>query len=264
MVPSGPQLSPDGRQVALMRQVPGGTTAVFAIDVDRGIPRRVGGGNLPVWSPRGDRITTRSRGGIVELALDGTGERRVVDSSGIAQDWSPDGRMLLYAGGGDLWAVALEEPRTPFAITRTPFDEGQGQFSPDGAWLAYASDETGRYEVYVQPFPSGEKSRVSTQGGTFPRWRRDGRELYYIESGTKLMAVPIDADPRTRRLVPGPPVSLFSIRLATGAYILSSGGNARAQYTVASDGRFLINAAVDVNAAPITIVQNWQAALGAR
>ena len=162
----------------------------------------------------------------------------------------------------DLWALPLVGERTPFPVVQTSFEDVGGQFSPDGRWVAYASNETGRYEVYVRPFPDlGGKWQVSTGGGITPRWRRDGLELFYVAPDNQMMAVSIQVAAEGRALSPGAPVALFPTRLATlntgiGGY------SSRAQYAVAPDGRFLLNVTVeDAAAAPITLVLNWTAGL---
>ena len=115
-------------------------------------------------------------------------------------DWSSDGRFILYVisrpdAARDLWAQPLEGDRKPFPVLATPFNETNAQFSPDGRWIAYQSDESGRFEIYVQPFPGpGRKVQVSGEGGVQVRWRRDGRGLSYLASGNRLMAVPIQLD----------------------------------------------------------------------
>jgi len=153
--------------------------------------------------------------------------------------------------------------RKPFAVLQGRFDEIEGQFSPDGRWLAYASNESGRDEIYVRTFPeAGGPWQVSVAGGLHPRWARDGSELFYVAPDTRLMAVPIRVTPETRALDAGVPVALFPTRLATGAFIVTSGYQARAQYAVAADGRFLMNVSADeAVTSPITIVQNWAVGL---
>src|SRR5207248_11172645 len=121
------------------------------------------------------------------------------DKSALA--WSSDGRFLLYAvqdatTQADIWALPLVGERTPFPVVQTQFDEIQGQFSPDGQWIAYASNESGRYEIYIRSFAAaGTKRQVSTGGGLQPRWRRDGKELFYVAPDHRMMAVAIDAAP---------------------------------------------------------------------
>jgi dipeptidyl aminopeptidase/acylaminoacyl peptidase len=186
-------------------------------------------------------------------------------------DWSNDGRTLLYATAdlktaSDLWALPMAgatEGRQPFPVVNSRFDEIQGQFSPDGQWIAYASDEAGRYDVYVRPFP-GPTGRiaVSTAGGTAPRWSRDGRELFYVALDNHLMAVPIrpGRDPRT--LSPGTPVALFLTRLVNSGSLTQAGFNSAAQYELTADGHILMNVnADDAGSPPISIVLNWPAAI---
>ena len=135
----------------------------------------------------------------------------------------------------------------------TEFDERHGQFSPDGRWIAYRSNESGRYEIYVRSFsgPDGQW-QISTAGGIAPRWRHDGKELYYIAPDGKLMAVPIRGQGTT--LEPGTPVALFQTRIVGGGTYPN-----RQQYDVASDGRFLINVSTDdATASPITLLLNWK------
>ena len=183
-------------------------------------------------------------------------------------DWSRDGRFLLYSAqdpktASDIWVLPLIGERKPFAVLQSSFDEIQGQFSPDGRWLAYSSNESGRYEVYVRTFPeAGGKWLVSAAGGVQPRWSRDGGELFYVAPDTRLMAVALRPVPEADLFKANAPVALFPTRLATGGNLPSAGAQARAQYAVAPDGRFFLNMAAD-NAvtSPITIVHNWTAGL---
>src|SRR5207253_2711197 len=148
-------------------------------------------------------------------------------------DWSRDGRFLLYVkqdattGGDHLWALPLDGAGTPFPVLQTRFTEDQGQFSPDGQWIAYRPNESGRREVYVRLFPGpGGQRQVSTEGGSQPRWRRDGKELFYIAGDNKLMAVPVRLSSEAQPMDLGPPVALFATRLASPT-------NAQQQYAVA-------------------------------
>jgi Tol biopolymer transport system component len=143
--------------------------------------------------------------------------------------------------------------RKPMAVANSPFEERNGQFSPDGRWVAYQSNITGRFEIYVQPFPGpGGKWKVSTDGGTFPRWRGDGKELFFIAPNGKLMAVPIGTSGST--LEAGSPIALFQTRIVTGGL-----ANQEAQYAISRDGRFLINNRVDQSTTtPITLILNWK------
>ena len=129
--------------------------------------------------------------------------------------------------------------------------------------MAYASNETGRYEIYARPFPgAGGRLRISSGGGIFPRWRKDGRELFYVTPDNRLMAVPVTVAPAGDALGLGAPVVLFPTRIATGVSNSSGGIFSRAQYALASDGRFLMNVAADeTSASPISIIFNWETAL---
>ena len=134
--------------------------------------------------------------------------------------WSPDGRHVAYlVPPYDLWLFPLFGDRQSVPLLNTEFSEIECQFSPDGKWLLYSSNESGRYEVYVQPFPpSGEKWRISTEGGTNARWRSDGKEIFYLAPDRTLMSVPVRAD--GGRFEPSSPRVLFKTRaagpLATG------------------------------------------------
>ena len=190
---AGPSLAPDGQRVAIYG-VQQGNVDVWLTDVGRGVATRFTFDDAidatPIWSPDGSRVVFRSSrngaGDLFEKPASGAGNEQpllVTPQSKSPLDWSRDGRVLLYAAqddktGSDLWALPLVGDRKPFAVVQTNFDEMQGQFSPDARWLAYASNESGRFEIYVRPFPeAGGKWQVSTGGGTQPRWGRNGQEL---------------------------------------------------------------------------------------
>ncbi|MGE0445292.1 MAG: TolB family protein, partial [Vicinamibacterales bacterium] len=272
------QLSPDGRQVTGFRD-----GAVWLLDVNRGIDTRLTGrraqpgeaaesAQFGVWSRDGRRVAFRSvrdgRGNLFEMPADGTGtERRLIDTpeTKTPLDWSPDGRVLAYqvldpATGFDIWALPLTGDGKPFPILNGKANEGGAQFSPDGRWLAYQSDESGDPEVFVQPFPGpGRRVQVSSGGGTRPRWRPDGKELFYLANDLKLMAVPIAAGRDAQALDPGAPMPLFQ----TQVVYTNSLGMEKPNYAVAPDGqRFLINTVTgDPQPSPITVVLNWPALL---
>jgi len=175
-------------------------------------------------------------------------------------DWSPDGRFLLYdsvspKGGVDIWALPLEG-RKAFEVVQTQFNERLGQFSPDGKWIAYQSDKTGRFEIYVQPFPgTGGDVPVSTDGGTQVRWNPRGTELFYVAADDRLMAVPIRVPANATTVEVGKPLWLSGTNM--GGAIPTANRHA---YMVAPDGQsFVINSGPeDASALPITVIQNWK------
>src|SRR5262245_13801410 len=207
----GPSLSPDGRTLAVQRTT-NGNGDVWMLDISRGVLTRLtydpAVDTTPVWSPYGDRIALASpRTGAFDLfqkQANGGGDEELLLSTPqmkIVQDWSFDGRFLLYVSfdptmSRDIWALPLDGDRKPFPVVRTDFEERDAQFSPDGKWIAYHSNESGRFEVYVQPFltpgdTQKTKVQISTSGGAQVRWRSDGHELLYIAMDDRLMAVPM-------------------------------------------------------------------------
>ena len=178
-------------------------------------------------------------------------------------DWSSDGRFLLFRSndpqtGFDLWVPPLSGDKRPFPFLKTSFAEREGQFSPDSKWVAYQSNESGQFEIYVQPFPGpGGKLQISSNGGAQPRWNRNGKEIFYVSLDSKMMAAPVRLSPDGQSLETGTPVALFPVRIAGGPLP----GRNKQQYAVSSDGqRFLVNLATDEGAAsPITLILNWKA-----
>jgi Tol biopolymer transport system component len=282
----GFDLAPDGQRIAVHRHIDEGGD-IWVADSERGTMSRLtldsSQDNVaPVWSPDGRRIAYSSqRGGggwaIYAKASDGSGdEEKLLDQPRFLKSmksWSQDGRYVLFMmydanGTGDLWVLPLFGDRKPFPFTQTPFAETFGEISPDGQWLAYQSIESGRSEVYVRPFPSGSgKWPVSISGGTYPRWRRDGKELFYVNdinvfSGSPLMAVSIQTSGSTFRA--GIPQALFDTQLL--ARLRHPGGPANS-FAVAPDGqRFLLLRPVSGSAreptpSTITVVLNWPALL---
>jgi Tol biopolymer transport system component len=185
---------------------------------------------------------------------DGTTKEQALDGSDqieIPTDWSSDGRFLLYTRGDDIWALDLEGDRKAFPVVETMFTELNGQFSPDRRWIAYQSDESGKVEIYVQPFPGpAPKTRISSNGGVQVRWRDNGKELFYVAPDGRLNAVPIRID--SRGVEPGAPVPLFSTPIFG-----TRNSNSR-NYMVSHDGeRFLVVILKDVTV-PITVILNWK------
>ncbi len=173
-----------------------------------------------------------------------------------ALDWSKDGSFLLYYGKnpkteGDLFALPMAgNERKPIIIANTPFAELNGQFSPDGRWVAYQTDQSRRFEIVVQPFPNPSgKWQVSTNGGMQPRWRADGKELYFIAPDLKMMAASIQLSGSS--LEHSSPVALFQTRVMLGV--------PKHGYAVSADGRFLVNQSVEESTiTPITLILNWK------
>jgi Tol biopolymer transport system component len=196
-----------------------------------------------------------SSGGSEELLLESPQGKNL-------DDWSPDGRSILYnsedpKSGRDLWVLPLDKdgkPGKPVEFLKTRFQEHRDQFSPDGHWVTYVSDQSGQPDIWVRPFPGpGGEWQVSAGGGVQPRWRHNGKELYYIAPDGKLIAVPITI--KGAAFERGAPIPLFQTRIAGG------GTNAyrRPQYDVTADGRFLINVTTeDATASPITLILNWE------
>jgi len=239
------------------------------------------------WAPDGSRIIFSSKrdGGVhnlyQKLASGAGNEELLVKSSEdkSVQDWSRDGRFLLYSAviGGrtgrfttsyDLWFLPLTPSGTagaaaggkPEIYLKTEFNENQGQFSPDGNFIAYCSNASGRDEIYVRPFPKATDGQwtISKGGGLAPRWSRNGKELFYISADSKMMAVDVTINPVFK---PGIAKTLFQTSIHGGATSRQLFG-----YDVAADGkRFLINSSMadtgPVAATTITVVTNWTALL---
>ena len=165
--------------------------------------------------------------------------------------WSPDGRFILYfnnENSGDLMVLPLGGDRKPYPFAATPFSEGEGVFSPDGKWVAYTSNESGHNEIYVRPFPGpGAAYAVSVSGGSSPRWRRDGKELYFLSPDSKLMATPVEM--RGAAFATGTPQALFTVHP-----VFAPG---KQQYDVTRDGRFLVVIELGTTE-PIHILLNWK------
>jgi serine/threonine protein kinase len=269
-------LSPDGKRVAEGRVDEQGLWRVWLLDLERGVNTRLtadssGGGNA-IWSPDGSQIIYAPGGGaatdLYRRSASGAGQAELVfhsEGNKSPSDWSPDGRFLLFVQrsvntGTDLWALPLEGDAKPIPYVVTPFNEGQAKFSPDGRWVVYTSNESGAKEVYVQPFPmsSGGKWQISNGGGSQPRWRRDGKELFYFAPDNSLMAVPVSAAGSTFQ--PGVPKPLFRAAVLGGT---GGGPGGSWRWDISPDGqRFLINTALEeATAAPVTIVLNWPAAM---
>ncbi len=261
---SVPALSPDEKTLAVTRIEPQvGTRDIWLFDLARGTPSRFtfdpSEETNPTWSPDGARIAFSSyqkgHAEIYQKAATGAGSAEPLKESSEpkgVESWTPDGRFILYDSGDKLWALPLTGDRKPFVLFVLS-GEDRSQVSPNMKWMAYQSAESGRTEVYVQSFPpSGGKWQVSTAGGEEPYWRRDGKELFYVE-GKRLMAVQVNSDGQIFR--PGVPKPLFEVLLENE--------DRRSRYQVAANGqRFLVNVPLESTlSAPITVVTNWTAGL---
>ena len=265
--PLNPKISPDGRQVALSRGT-SGNVDVWLEDLTRkGALTRLTSAPTPdiypIWAPDGSRLAYggAGEGGFAIRLISAAGGESTVAFDGplaeVPMDWSRDGRFILYKEQSQtrshLWALPMSPIDKPFAVAplSEATDERAGQFSPDGKWVAFESNESSRYEIYVQAFPKpGARTVVSTDGGLQPRWSPDGRELYYVTPDARLMAVALRVRDEAT-IEAASPVPLFQTRIS-GAV---TGGSAM-EYDVSSDGRFLMNTVVEQAAAPITLIVN--------
>jgi Tol biopolymer transport system component len=262
------RLSPDGSKAALaVTDSRLGTADVWVHDLARGVSTRLTSEPTdevhPIWSPDGERIVFRSdrRGppDLYEVSADGAGKPRpLLELPGVQtpEDFSPDGAHLYFSEsdrttGQDLWRFHVTGEGEPVPVLRTRFDEHAVRISPDGRWVAYDSGESGAPEVYVAPRgEGGRRIRISREGGSFPKWRRDGRELFFMAPGRRLMAAPVKAG---ERLEIGVPVELFLV------------GSQLFDFDVSPDGqRFLVSKPAAEPGLPITVVVNWQALLGGK
>jgi eukaryotic-like serine/threonine-protein kinase len=267
-----PAISPDGTRVAASIITGQGTADVWIFDLARDTRTRLTFGSsiqrYPVWTPDGKTIFYASNGrGLYQLyskSADGNGPEQVVlpgdDSLQIPMCVSSDRRYLMYMRlsadrktGTDIWALPLVGERKPFSIVATAFDDRDAAISPGSKWMAYDNNETGRSEVYITAFPSGgAKWQVSTSGGTNPTWRRDGKELFFLDPADYVMAVDVSSSGNVARM--GTPHMLFHV---TGLQ------KEQGPYTVSADGKKLLINSGDIKeeSQPLTLVQNWASEL---
>jgi serine/threonine protein kinase/Tol biopolymer transport system component len=277
------QLAPDGRRLAVsVFDLARTSRDIWLFDIARGLRTRftfdVADEQASVWSPDGSRVVFNSRRkgplDLYQKASSGADAEEELLADGLLKspsDWSSDGRFILFlveapSTGADLWVLPLFGDRKPFPFLQTQFNELPGGFSPDGRWIAYVSNESGRSEVYVSPFPEpgrvrsaaatletqGGKWQVSTAGGYQPRWRRDGKEIFYLGPDDKLMSAAVNGAGSAFEV--GAVRPLFDTRAGGPGFL----------YDVSADGqRFLVNTLVEElsESAPITLVVNWPALL---
>jgi hypothetical protein len=265
---SNPAISPDGRRVAVSL-IDQGNPDIYILDGVRSTRLTTDEAEdiSPVWSPDGKWIAFRSRRSgpfnLYRRRSDGTGKDELLLDSPLhmlPNDWS-HGRLLFSKDNNpktlyDLWSMPVENGRagTPTVFLDESHEERAAQFSPDGRWVAYTSNESGQHEVYVRPFPGpGPSKLISTSGGITPRWRKDGEELYYIAPDGAMMGVSISM--KAGALDPGVPVELFKTRIAGGGRPITINFS----YDVAADGRFLINVVTaEAPVSPLTLLLNWK------
>ena len=266
---AAPELSADEQSVAVFLQRTGDND-IWVIELARNLAHRITDGQPadahPLWDPDGGHVVFYSRrfggGGPARQALHGGKAEPLFarGESGMPMSWTYDRQHLLLRRGGagtgsDLVAVTTSGPWREVIVTQSPYDEPEGQFSPDAKWVAMVSTESGRPEVWVQSFPDARaRVQVSTSGGTQVRWSRDGREIFYVAPDGKMMAVSIAFSGGSPQVAA--PVALFQTHLATGTNVL---GN-KPQYAVARDGRFLLNTAIESGSSPVVVTVNWMKA----
>lgn len=270
---TGLSLSPDDARIAVSRLDPDiGSYDLWIIELGNGRTLRLTfdqtNETFPVWSQDGSRIVfTSNKNGEANLyqkLSNGAGSDELLYASNnlkAATDWSSDGQFIVYEDrdpkiNHDLWVLPRSGDQKPFAVVQTPFNEMKGRLSPDGKWIAYQSNESGTTQITVQSFPpSGARWQVSTNGGYQPKWRRDGRELFYVGPDKKLMVAQVKTE--GNRFEVGAPQTLFEMRIGnlplTGSPF----------YDVTRDGRrFIASTAVEETApTPMTVLLNWNAGL---
>ncbi len=268
----GISLSPDMKRLITNNGERAGRTSLWMYDSERGLGTRFTSDAAiysdAVWSPDGNSLLYRAaqqgRPALFRKSAAGAGTEELLLSEAVTPtSVSPDGKLLLYTrsggnSGSDLWIVPLRPERggklEPKAFLETPYEEMQGQFSPDGKWIAYASNESGQLEIYAAPFPGpGGKRRISSGGGMLPLWRGDGKELFYVTSGGQLIAAEMIA--RNGALETGKVQKLF-----TGLITIRDRGM---NYGISTNGqRVLMVVDNDAPSSPtLTLLQNWTAAL---
>jgi dipeptidyl aminopeptidase/acylaminoacyl peptidase len=272
----GPELSPDGGRLAFFRGDGGANFNIWVLDLATGRPNRVtaetGVKGFPEWSPDGSRVAFTTNSGRelhVKLASGVGTEETLFKSPNVLSpsDWSADGRHILIQSGlvfqRDILALPMSSEGKPAGqpipiATSARFDERDAKFSPDGHWIAYQSNETGRFEIYLVPFPSLDtKLTVTSAGGREVRWRHDGKELFYLSLDGKMMSVPVTPSANPKTLNIGVASALFS----TNHLAMEPSPDINGQsYVVSPDGkRFLLYSTMEESFnSPITLILHWK------
>jgi serine/threonine protein kinase/Tol biopolymer transport system component len=250
-----PRLSPDGQRIVV--EVSGGDLWIHDVRRAGFINLTTGvslGNTFAVWTPDGRNVLFRTLTGIRKVDADGGSDTQVLGTTtlfSLPTSVSPDGHTLAYIvqtpeTSGDVYALSLQGEPQPRPIVRTPAYDGGGQFSPDGRWLVYVSNESGQFEVYLRPFPGPDRRvPVSTEGGTHPRWNPAGKELFY-RNGNRMMVVDVSTAPD----LPAPRV-LFEQRYAFGS------AQPVANYDVSADGQRFVMVRDDSASGRLNLVVNW-------
>ena len=266
-------LSPSGDRAAV-DIITAGNRDIWMMDLGRAVLSRLTFEDstdwTPAWSPDGSRVVyASSTGGATRMYMksaSGVGARAIVegdDKNAIPISFMPDGQRIMFARlkeqGGSGYDTFLQPVSggKPALVLDMPFDKLHVRLSPDGRYAAYASNESGRHQIFVQTFPdpAGGRWQITAEGGVEPKWRRDGRELYYLALDGKLMAVPVTGG---TTFTAGRPVTLFQTPLVVNR----AGPTRDRRYDVAPDGRFVIVAPVATPAqTPFSILVNWTSAL---
>jgi serine/threonine-protein kinase len=255
-----PRLSPDGREVAYHTQ--GLNNSIWIYDIERNTNSRLitppGSASSPIWDPTGTLIalswSAQGPHTVWRMAKDGSGKMEQLTESDIFHypvSWSPDGKYIAFSDSQNLMILNMEDKKV-LSFASGPDRRMFPEFSPDGRWLAYSSDETGRREIYVSSFPEGDKKHIiSNRGGMEPLWSRDGKELFYWETSTRLMKVDISID---QKLNSSAPKALFEFPSRLSTIPIRN-------YDVTPDGeRFLVGKSIPRYPAGVTqinLIQNW-------
>jgi len=263
-----PRFSPDGQRIAYSQLDSSGNADIWVADLLRGTKTRVTSDPAPdvdpVWSSDGKQLVFASlRRGQFDLyvkSLETVAEEQpllTTPGGKFAQSWSRDGRFIAFElfglpgmVGEDLWALALTGDKKPFPFLRSKFEKLDPEFAPDGRWIAYQSDESGRDEIYVASFPTpSHRRQISVNGGSHPRWRADGKELFFLGLDGKMAVVEVRRSGED--LVAGPARELFFTRAKLE----------RKVFDVTGDGRRFVIATTLLEQMPLTVVVNWPAEL---
>jgi Tol biopolymer transport system component/DNA-binding winged helix-turn-helix (wHTH) protein len=278
------RLSPDGRSLAAaVFDVERGVTDIWIYDPVTGAGRKAifgpGISHAPVWSPDSRRLVylfDRSWPRLALSSLDGIADSEPMPNTGVMAptDWSPDGRFILYNNSAlpaitngfpsDVFAIDMARGRRVIHLLKTPFFENNAVFSPDGKWLAFLSDESGKAEVYMQALDRshdtldviGERFQISSQGAQCLRWRKDGKELYYLSNDGQVSAIPLSY--KAGRVHAGHPEPLFTIEAEARSTIHSV-----ASFDVSADGRrFVIPSMIPGEISALVVMQDWESLVG--